>query len=72
MLKSENSPYKGQTSKLSQTYGVTYQNMCEKGTMPTKKTTAQSDLLVKKKKPKTTRKNWFSGKGIETRILGAS
>ena len=51
----EKSLYKGQKSKLSQTYGVTYQNVCEKGTKPTKKELAQSDLPVRRKIQKTTR-----------------
>ena len=29
--------YKGKKSKLSHTYGVTYQNVCKNGTKPTKK-----------------------------------
>ena len=33
-LKNWKSPLNGQTSKLSQTYSVTYQNLCEKGTKP--------------------------------------
>ena len=36
----------GQNSKLSQTYGVTYQNLCEKGTNPTKKDLAQSGFYT--------------------------
>ena len=55
----EKSLYKGQKSKLSQTYGVTYQNVCEKGTKPTKKELAQSDLPVRRKIQKTTRKYHF-------------
>ena len=47
---------------LSQTYGVTYQNVCEKGTKPTKKESAQSDLPVERKIKKTTRKYHFLGK----------
>ena len=57
----EKSLYKGQKSKLSQTYGVTYQNVCEKGTKPTKKEWAQSGLPVKRKIQKTTRKYHFLG-----------
>ena len=58
----EKSLYKGQKSKLSQTYGVTYQNVCEKGTKPTKKDSVQSGLPVKRKIQKTTRKYHFPRK----------
>ena len=57
--------YKGQKSKLSQTYGVTYQNVCEKGTKPTKKELAQSDLPVRRKIQKTTQKDQFLQKIIK-------
>ena len=43
--------HKGQKSKLLQTYGVTYQNLCKKGTKPMNKKLAQSRLLVKRKIP---------------------
>ena len=50
----DKSLYKGQKSKLSQTYGVTYQNVCEKGTKPMKKELAKSNLPVERKIQKTT------------------
>ena len=42
-------------SKLSQTYGVTYQNLGEKGTKPPEKKLSQSGLPVLRKIQKTTR-----------------
>ena len=62
--KFEKSLYKGQNQKSSKVGGVTYQNLCEKGTKPTKKTRAQSDLPVKRKIRKTSRKNQFPKKTI--------
>ena len=58
--------YRGQYSKLSQTYGVTYQNLCEKGTKPTKKLELNRtyQLREKSKKPPEMRLFWktvFSG-----------
>ena len=60
--------YTGQKSKLSQTYGVTYQNVCEKGTKPTKKDLAQSDFPVRRKIQKTTQKYQFPGK-LDFRVV---
>ena len=54
--------YKGQKSKLLHTYGVTYQNVCKKGTKPKKKEFPQSGLPVKRKIQKTTQKYSFSKK----------
>ena len=54
--------YKGQISKLSKLNDITYQNVCEKGTKPTKKDLTQSGLPVKRKFQKTTRKYHFLGK----------
>ena len=51
--------YRGQSTKLSQTYGVTYQNLCEKGTKPMEKELAQSDLPVWRKIQKTTQNVTF-------------
>ena len=44
--------------------GVTYQNLCEKGTKPMEKELAQSGLPFLRKVQKTTRKKQFSGKCI--------
>ena len=43
----------GLLSKLLQTYCVTYQNLCEKGTKPMKKELAQSGSPVLRKIQKT-------------------
>ena len=52
----------GQNPKSSKVGGVTYQNLCEKGTKPMKETRAQSELPVWRKIPKTTQKYCFSEK----------
>ena len=44
-----NLPYWPHSSKSSQTYWVSYQNLCEKGTKPIKKAWAQSDLSIWRK-----------------------
>ena len=61
-LKIWKSPLWGQKSKLSKVYGVTYQNLCEKGRKPMKKDSAQSGLPVLRKRPKTSRKYHILGK----------
>ena len=68
--KFEKSLYKGQNQKSSKVGGVTYQNLCEKGTKPTKKTRAQSDLPVKRKIQRTTRNVIFLKNSIFGWFLG--
>ena len=43
--------------------------ICEKGTKPTKKESAQSDLPVERKIKKTTRKYHFLGKWYDSDVL---
>ena len=62
--------YKGQKSNLLQTYGVTYQNVCEKGTKPTKKELAQSGLPVRRKSKKLPENTTFLEYGIFGKFFG--
>ena len=55
-------PLKIWESKLSKVYGVTYQNLCEKGRKQMKKDSAQSGLPVLRKSPKTTWKYHVLGR----------
>ena len=55
----QKSLYTDQNPKSSKVGGVTYQNLCEKGTKPMEKESIQSYLPFRRKFPKTTQKCIF-------------